>query len=401
MQADKFRELIEKYLDERIQEGEKQLLASMLQDQAYIKMFDEMVLELLTNRTYELETSQAIKASIDQYLHEQVNATREAGHSFSHAAPQVRLWNTAWFRVAAVIIVVLGIAIGFLMSDKSTRKEAPVLVNGGKLGGMDVAPGHEGAVLTIANGEKIVLDSLDNGVVATQSGTLMLLNNGALSYDHTNASAVNYHTLTTPRGRQFQLRLPDGSKVWLNAASSIIYPTVFTGKERLVQITGEAYFEIEKDAAMPFRVKVDDQVEIAVLGTRFNVKAYPDDKTVQTTLLAGAVRVDADDQHLTMKPGEQALLQTDGHIVLTGNVDVEKAVAWKEGIFYFEEVPFAEIMHQLERWYDIEVKYAGPVPSLHFKGKLPQDLTLSQVTEALKEVGVNFSIEGRTLTVMP
>jgi ferric-dicitrate binding protein FerR (iron transport regulator) len=207
--------------------------------------------------------------------------------------------------------------------------------------------------------------------------------------------------MTTPKGRQFQLVLPDGSKVWLNAASSITYPTAFIGEERSVKINGEVYFEIAKDLKRPFNVKVNDDNEIQVLATGFNVKAYTDDPLITTTLLEGAVRLNAFKKVQTLKPGQQTQVNTDGKITLVNKADIAKIMAWKNGLFNFQDESLEEVMKQLERWYDIRVQYIGNPPAQKFYGELQRDLTLLQVIEALKEIGIQFKIQGRTLIVMP
>lgn len=260
----------------------------------------------------------------------------------------------------------------------------------------DIAPGHNGAILTLSNGSRLTLDSMHNGIIATQGGSQIKLQNGQLAYTNSRqAEQITYNTLTTPKGRQFRIELPDGSTVWLNAASSIRYPTTFTGAERTVEITGEAYFDIAKQANTPFRI-ITRHTKIEVLGTQFNVNAYDDEPATSTTLLQGSIRVNKD----ILKPGQQAqTTQTAQHIITTA--DTGKITAWKNGLFNFEDATLEEIMRQLERWYDIKVVYESNIPHLEFVGKMNRDMPLSGVLLALRKSEVHFRVEGRKLIVLP
>ncbi|PUZ25782.1 iron dicitrate transport regulator FecR [Chitinophaga parva] len=265
-----------------------------------------------------------------------------------------------------------------------------------------IPPGRNGAVLTLANGAQVTLDSLQNGFVATQPGAQVSLQNGQLQYNHiqdANATVV-YNTMTTPRGRQYQVILPDGTRVWLNAASSLTYPTVFTGGERKVRITGEAYFEVAGNAAQPFIVSINDEAGVEVLGTSFNVNAYKDGGSIDATLVEGLIRVSKGSDKKIVKPGQQA--QISGEISLLKNADMEKALAWRNGIFNFEDVGLREMMMQIERWYDIQVVYAPNVPEVKFFGKVPRKADLETVLGALKGFGLHYEmLPGRKLMVMP
>jgi transmembrane sensor len=267
----------------------------------------------------------------------------------------------------------------------------------------DINAGKAGAILTLANGQHVVLDSLGNGVVATQHGVTVSLQNGTLLYDN-NAGAgsgqIEYNTMTTPKGRQYQLILPDGTKVWLNAASSLTYPTAFSGGERNVKITGEAYFEVAKNEAMPFTVNMGDETRVEVLGTSFNVNAYKDGGNIDATLVEGLISVSAGADKKIVKPGEQAHISSS--ISIVKNADMDKALAWKNGIFNFEEVGLREMMMQIERWYDIKVIYAPNVPDVKFFGKMSRKADLATVLEALKGFGLHYEMMAdRHLMVKP
>ncbi|HVK49133.1 MAG TPA: FecR domain-containing protein, partial [Pseudobacter sp.] len=214
-------------------------------------------------------------------------------------------------------------------------------------------------------------------------------------------SEAVFNSMSTPKGRQYNLTLPDGTQVWLNSESSIRYPTVFNGKERRVEVTGEAYFSVSRNNKMPFIVNVDRQADIQVLGTEFNVNSYANEASINTTLLEGSVRVKANKLSQILTPGQQAQVGQDKKIRLVKDVDIDKVIAWKNGYFNFNDADLHEIMRQLERWYDIEVVYAKPVQPVEFRGKLERSLSLSQVLEGLQLMQVKFRIEGRKVIIEP
>jgi ferric-dicitrate binding protein FerR (iron transport regulator) len=227
--------------------------------------------------------------------------------------------------------------------------------------------------------------------------------NGQLAYNTQNEkpTEVLYNTLTTPRGGQYQLVLPDGSKVWLNAASAISYPTAFTGSERKVEIKGEAYFEIAKNTAMPFIVKVND-AQVQVLGTHFNINAYSDEDAIKTTLLEGAVKVTKDAASTLLKPGQQAILgRSSNEIRVQENTDLDAVLAWKNGYFSFNQTDLATIMRQIARWYDVDIVYSDKVPERRFGGEIPRNTNAAEVLKMLEESKVHFRIEGRKVIVLP
>lgn len=304
-----------------------------------------------------------------------------------HPLKRYRWW------VAAAVLLLAGPALWF--SD--LRKPQPLAQAVEK----DILPGREGAILTLADGSTVVLDDKGDGVVASQQGTKVLLSNGQLAYKREGeTAAIAYNILTTPKGRMFGIVLPDGTKVWLNAASSLRYPTVFSGRERRVEVTGEAYFEVAHDKRMPFRVAVNNGPEVEVLGTHFNINSYTDESDVSITLLEGAVRCTNGNEKAVLKPGQQARIAERMNVL--DNADVEKVMAWKNGIFNFNDASLEEVMRQLERWYDIEVIYEKGIPKLEFIGKMGRDLTLAEVLAGLEMSKVHFRIEqGRRLVILP
>lgn len=307
------------------------------------------------------------------------------------------LWRAA---AAACIILLLGIGTYFLFNHRS-QQAAPIETAHQRYKN-DVSPGSNGATLTLANGEKIVLDNAGNGTLAVQGNTKLINRNGQIAYtkDGNGGGEELYNTITTARGRQYRLILADGSSVWLNAASSIRYPANFTGKERRVQVTGEAYLEVAKDAGKPFFVTVNG-MEVQVLGTHFNVNAYNDEANAVTTLLEGSVKVSKKDASVMLTPGQQAQLRTNGTLSVIKNADVVAAVAWKNGYFSFDNTGIESVMRQLSRWYDIDVSYEGnKIPSESFWGDLQRSSSLTSILKVLEKSGIKFTIDGKKLIVL-
>jgi ferric-dicitrate binding protein FerR (iron transport regulator) len=272
----------------------------------------------------------------------------------------------------------------------------------------DVMPGGNKAILTLANGSQIVLDSAVNGILTHQGNIKVIkLTNGQLVYENAGARAdeVLYNTMSTPRGGQYSLILPDGSRVWLNAVSSIRFPTAFLGEERTVEITGEAYFEIAKDPLRPFRVLVnsglkDRRLEVAVLGTHFNINAYKDEATIKTTVLEGSVKVSHGSSHTTIEPGEQTQFDN-GILQIVHDANVTETVAWKDGRFEFKDTDLKTIMRQLMRWYDVDVQYNGNISERYFTADISRNKSLSGVLKMLELSDIDFKLEGNKLTVTP
>jgi ferric-dicitrate binding protein FerR (iron transport regulator) len=303
-----------------------------------------------------------------------------------------------WSRVAAAAVFLL-LATGVYTWFRATQSRTTTVAVK-KL--PEIMPGKEGAVLVLADGRQVRLDSMANGVVAAQNGASAVLTNGQLTYTVTDAGtgATAYNTMYTPKGRQFHLQLPDGTGVWLNAASSIRYPVVFTGGERKVDITGEAYFEVAKNITIPFRINASNRAVIEVLGTHLNINAYDNEESLNTTLIEGAVRVSRGADSVLLSPGQQARVAATLQVVK--QADLDKVMAWKNGVFNFENAGLAEVMRQLERWYDITVIYEKGIPNVYFIGEISRGMSLGDVLTTMEKTGVHFRMqEDRTLIVMP
>lgn len=310
-------------------------------------------------------------------------------------------WKKYWIPAAAAAILIT--AGAFYFSLEKNNKDALAGIDAKTQLKNDVAPGGNKAVLTLSDGTTIVLDSAQKGTLANQGNArIVKLDDGKLAYQKQNSkeSETQINTITTPRGGQYQLELADGSHVWLNAASSITFPTLFTGNKREVSITGEVYFEVAHNAQMPFRVKISD-MEVQVLGTHFNIDAYADDGVTNTTLLEGSIKVIKRNESVIIKPGEQAQVRSSTNTITVKKVaDIESVIAWKNGKFIFQDEGIQSIMRKLERWYDIYPDYQQHVTDEKFVGIISRDVNLSQILAMLEKTGVvKFSIVGKNVIV--
>lgn len=300
---------------------------------------------------------------------------------------------------AAIFLLLFTGATWYMVRSRnkpnSTPTNFPIVIKS------DVVPGGSKALLTLADGSSLPLDSAHNGQLALQGKVRVLNQDGNLSYAANGQDGkMVLNTMTTPRGGQYRLVLPDGSRVWLNAASSLRYPTAFTGKTREVELAGEAYFEIAKDKNKPFTVKTTNTA-IEVLGTSFNVNAYPDEPDQRTTLVDGNVKVsNKENKSAFLQPGQQAVTgQLPEGLMILNNTDLEATLAWKNGYFLYKKAHIQTIMRQIARWYDVDIEYTSPVDDL-FYTKIPRNATVSAVFEALQAAGgVHFTFEGRKIIV--
>jgi transmembrane sensor len=330
--------------------------------------------------------------------------------------------STLFLRIAAAAVVVLIISVtaAMLLRNKNqevvqqTPEQKPAVTP------KPIVPGRNQAVLTLADGSQIVLDTAANGDLTQQDGVKVIKLDGRLTYDSKQHSeAPHYNTISTPRGGQYQLELADGSKVWLNAASSLRFPTAFTGNERTVELTGEGYFEVAHNASMPFHVRVND-MEVEVLGTHFNINSYTDEPAIKTTLLEGKVRVNKPaignrqsakdaERSVVLKPGEQAVLAaansplTIDHSPFTidHSPDLEQVMAWKNGRFIFQSADLETVMRQIARWYDVEVIYEKRSTET-VTGTLSRSGNINLLLQKLEATGkIAFEIKGKQIIVRP
>ncbi|WP_341843119.1 FecR domain-containing protein [Chitinophaga caseinilytica] len=309
--------------------------------------------------------------------------------------PAHRLRPT-WRKIAAAAAVLLlaGGSYWLFQATPQPGKNHVVLHSGPQ-------PGGNKATLTLGDGSIITLDDADAGALSQQGNTkIVKLQGGRIVYDpQADGGAPVFNTISTPKGGQYQVQLPDGTVVWMNAASSLRFPSAFTGNERLVELTGEGYFEVAADVEKPFKVAVKD-VRVEVLGTKFNINAYPEESQARAALLEGSVRVRRKDDAVKLAPGQEARIGQEGKIAVSP-ADLEQVLAWKNGYFQFEGATLPVLLRQIGRWYDVEVVWKGEVPEKEFAGRISRNVSLEAMVEALRSSGVNCKITGRTLEVAP
>jgi transmembrane sensor len=383
-----FLQLIDKYLAGKASVEEEQLL---------LNFFDSFREEIEWD-----DNLFGLKQQMEDKMLQRLQAAVKKGLDIKPA----KVFNIAKAlnKVAAILIGLAFITGIFVYKAKTAADTQTAALKKDEVK-FDAEPGQNKATLTLANGSKLELNSAKIGVLAkaghisvkkTKDGQLIYLITPSKNADANNPIAFN--TINTPIGGQYQVILPDGTKVWLNAASSLKYPTLFKGSQRTVELTGEAYFEVTKNAAMPFYVKVNN-MQVKVLGTHFNIMAYSNEPAIKTTLLEGSVQLSSGAAINKLKPGQQGMLKN-GQITIS-DINAEHVIAWKNGYFEFNRSGIHEIMNQLARWYDIEIAYEGNMPDDEFVGKIERSAKLSQVLNILKLSKIHFVLENKKLIVKP
>lgn len=405
MDTNRIDHLFSRYFDAGCSEEERreflQLVAQGEDDETLRELLERKLQLYAPDRQLDQLSADALFANIMQQADANAPEPAKIVHMNKRSAPY------KWLVGTAVAILFIGMqvwlwyrpstpAIDYSQSDVFISKESP-----------KVAPGGNVATLTLDDGRVITLDANGNGLIASQGTTkIVKQDNGELSYEadkNASVAQLQFNTLSTPNGGQFKINLPDGSKVWLNAASSITYPTVFAGKTRKVTIKGEAYFEVQKNTAQPFIVQ-SNNMEVEVLGTHFNMNSYDDEPITRTTLVEGSVRVKTlpDQQHReTLKPGQQAQLEQSTNTLKVRDADIESVTAWKNGYFNFDGAPVKEVMRQISRWYNVDIQMEGTM-ARHFRGSVLRSASLDEVMHMLSLTGeFNYKIEGRTVIIKP
>ena len=389
MDKKEFLKLLSKYNQGKANAEEKAFL------EAYYDLFEQSENNL---NNFSESAKNLIKEDIRSQIKHQMFEDQE-----DYAVAIVPFYKK-WINYAAAAVLVAACTIGFLVLKPKSEPQMVKLQP--KTTIQDIAPGKNQAVLTLANGEVITLDDKANGILAKQAGVVITKNgDGLLQYQITADAEPAINTISTPRGGQYQLILADGTKVWLNAASAITFPTKFNGLDRKVEIHGEAYFEVAKNAKKPFRVKSKNQI-IEVLGTHFNVNTYEDEAADKTTLLEGSVSISKLDKSgktqfsssKILKPGEQASLYSNGSIKIA-KADEEEAVAWKNGYFKFDKADIKTIMRQVSRWYNVDVEFKGEVSKDLFVGKINRSENVSGVLRILELSKIKTEIKDRKIII--
>ena len=307
--------------------------------------------------------------------------------------------RSLWKTMTAAVAITAVVATGAWLLLKKDKPQPIAVVQPANSKATDVTPGGYKAQLVLDDGSTIDLDSTGSGKLAQQGNTQVMNRDGQLLYqpDASTEKRSLYNTLKTGRGQMYPVKLSDGSAVWLNSSSSIRFPVAFNEKERRVEITGEAYFEVAHNDRKPFRVSVNG-VDVQVVGTVFNINSYNDEGAMKTTLLQGSVKITKGDQQVKIKPGEQAEV-LDKTIKVNTGVNVSKEVAWKNGLFYFKNENLKAIMRQISRWYDVDVVYEGKISNDEISGKIYRNANLSEVLKLLNVLDVHYKIEGKKLII--
>jgi ferric-dicitrate binding protein FerR (iron transport regulator) len=393
-----------------------------------LEQLDETAFVQVYNKLYEIVAQQepgAIDPHFRASLEEKLNQLPP------HHAPLRRMHaQTPWIKwtaAAAVVLLIAGAAYWFTTKN-TTARPVPAPVATKITTPVDAAPGGNHATLTLANGSVIVLDQAKEGDLAQQGGSRIVKpDSGQLVYypATSRSAAIEYNTISTPRAGQFHIILPDGTHVWLNAASSLRFPTAFTGTTREVQLSGEGYFEVRPRLTsppaggggkkIPFIVNVSlptsreagsgsrgNGERVEVLGTHFNINAYEDENDIKTTLLEGSVKVSSmvNGESSIIKPGEQTIVSSHSPLAIDHSPDVQKVIAWKNGFFEFNDMSLPAIMRQISRWYDVDVSLQASYPDKRFGGRISRKLNLANIVSMLETYGVHFKMENNKLIVV-
>ena len=392
MQTFELRQLLEKFLDNSIQPAELVQLRKLTESGENDDVLDGLIEEvLLQNRFDRVEACD--KEGLLRQVGLRTGMLKELPDNIPHRVP---LLGRSWFRAAAVTTV-LALAGGALLTGIYSRKKEIAVMK--QSSATTVMPGGNKALLTLADGSTVMLDSTGNQVIR-QGAVAIHQEGGRLQYAAaSHAAVIGYNVLTTPRGGQFQIALPDGTLVWLNAGSYLRYPTAFTGAVRSVELKGEGYFEVAPNATTPFEVKVND-MRVKVLGTHFNITAYQEEKVIKTTLLEGKVSVNKGRSTRLLRPGEQSALAVNDSVFSISRPNPDEVLAWKNGLFRFRGENIVNIMQQLARWYDIEPVYEGNMTMKYFSGTISRKAAITDVLKMLELTeDIHFKIAGRKVIV--
>jgi transmembrane sensor len=390
-----FQTLLDKYLNRTINDPEKRELAQMLEQPDY-----QIQLAAFIDENFQKDNLiESVPEPQTETIYQNILAVTQQPAIVTKVVPINKPYSILRWAIAAAIIIVIG-TIAYFSFTPNTNSEKLAQLPQSQRFRNDISPAKGGIILTRADGTTTILDTMTNGSVMIQGTSKAIKGNGTISYTQGKSAEVVYNSVATQKGNTFHLQLADGTEVWLDAVSSIHFPTSFPGKERVVEVTGQAYFEVAKNPNQPFRVKSGNQ-EIEVLGTHFNINSF-NAQQVETTLLEGSVKVSSGGQSQTviLKPGEQSTSGNNGTIQTKADPDMDEIMAWKNGRFHFNGNSMEEIMAQLSRWYDIDVEYKDRINEI-FVADLQRDIPVSRLLELLEMTKqVTFSIDGKKVTVM-
>lgn len=348
------------------------------------------------------QTAENLQDLIPKKRDQILEAIFQSDKQIEKSGSRYHFFNLKTWTAAAILLISISVGIYFLTQTEHRQYQSAVLFK------QDIHPGKNQATLTLANGSVISLTDANRGKIANEAGLVITKGaDGQLVYkavDHGEAKASGYNTIITPYGGKYEIVLQDGTRVVLNSGSKITYPLVFDQEHRVVTLTGEAYFEVAKDMNRPFIVTTPStngiqSQKVQVLGTHFNISAYEDERSYITTLLEGSVKVSAGNggAERLLKPGQQSILRQSLDV---SEANIDAAVAWKDDVFYFTDVPIQDMMRKLARWYNLEIVYHGEMPSIGFWAQISRNKNLSEVLQLIAKTNrVRFQIEGRTVIV--
>ncbi len=396
MSRTNFEELFNKFLGEKMTAEEIDRLRNLYDDENNFAVRDEMLKAVFANKA-SAETKGYDPEEIFQELLARVEEHGVENETSASVVMRQRRFRTSYAAAAVLLAVLVAGACFFVNNRKHTSPATAPGIASPK-------PGGNKAVLTLADGSIIALDSAQNGELSRQGGVRVVkIDSGLLSCkaNLTGKGAAGYNTITTPRGGQYQIILPDGTHAWLNSASSLTFPSAFEGKERKVTLTGEGYFEVTENAGRPF-VVVAGEVQTTVIGTHFDMNAYNDENSINTTLLEGAVIVSAGNGRQLLKPGQQALVDNSTRSLSLQQVDVLRVIAWKNGLFDFKGADVFTIMRQLARWYDVQIAYQGDLSDVKLSGMISRRADVAQILHLMEATDrVRFFMQGNKIIVSP
>ena len=387
-QQELFQILLDKYLNHCISPSETEKLRQLLYDPFYQKQLELKMDHEFASEKYSEEESIEVRNQV--FYNIEQNRIYYTGKVIAY--PGLKK-----LAIAVSVVFLIGFIAWIFFETKNQNVSGPVVKNK-----HDIGPGSFSAKLTLADGSTIVLDSAVLGELTKQGNTTIIHEDGQLVYTKVGGNnPMVYNTVSTSRGENYALKLADGTTVYLNSASSVKFPVDFSGTERRIEITGEAYFKVAKNADQPFIVSVNGMA-VQALGTEFNINAYPDEAVTKTTLIEGLVEVSVDDNPLTeiLKSGQQAEL-SGTTLSVVKDVNMDEVLAWKDGFFHFESADLQSIMRQFSRWYDVEVQYEGVISDERFFVIMNRKSTLRSVLNALQANDINFRIEENRIIVKP
>ena len=374
---------------------------------AHLAGLDRPAYEQLLETYGELVRATPVTAAPDKTLLATIRQQIEADEQEQHTDAEIIAIKTLikkksrWLYYSAAAAVLIAALIGsYFHTNTKPRVMVDVVTN------IAIPPGSNKAVLTLSNGQQVLLDDAQQGAVASQGGVKIIkLEKGVVAYraGATKNNAVEYNTISTPRGGQYQLVLPDGTRAWLNAASSLRFPVAFNGPERKVELTGEGYFDVTQDATHPFIVAYN-HTQVQVLGTEFNIKSYDEEPVTRSTLVKGSIRLTRGEEAVLLQPGKMALAATNNlrEAVQITTADIEQVTAWKNGKISLTNADLATLMQEISRWYDVNIHYTGAVPDRHFFGLINRNVYLNTILDFLRKNGnVHVVQDGRDITISP